>query len=301
MQLKDYIPKINKKYSKIFFSGISCDSNKVKKNDIFFAIKGDKFDGNNYLDSAIKKGAKVIISEKKIIKKKENIVYIRSLNVRKLLAEISYKIYNKKPKKIVAVTGTNGKSSIADFYYQLLNLNFKKVASIGTIGIKYKDKKKDIANTTLDPIKLSKLLETLRKKKIDYVIMEASSHGLKQNRLDGLLFDIGIFTNLSHDHLDYHKNMENYFRSKLYLFDRLIKRKGNIITDANIPQSKKIQKISIKNKLNLSLIFDKKKGIELISHSFLNDKQNLKISFNNIKYDIDCNFCFNYCTFKHNL
>ena len=142
MQLKDYIPKINKKYGKIFFSGISFDSTKVKKNDIFFAIKGNKFDGNNYLDSAIKRGAKVIISEKRIIKKKENIIYIRSLNVRKLLAEISYKIYNKKPKKIVAVTGTNGKSSIADFYYQILNLNLKKVASIGTIGIKYQNKKK---------------------------------------------------------------------------------------------------------------------------------------------------------------
>ena len=142
MQLKDYIPKINKKYREVFFSGISFDSTKVKKNDIFFAIKGNKFDGNDYLDLAIKKGAKVIISEKKIKKKKENIIYIHSFNVRKLLAEISYKIYNKKPEKIVAVTGTNGKSSIADFYYQLLNLNFKKVASIGTIGVKYKDKKK---------------------------------------------------------------------------------------------------------------------------------------------------------------
>ena len=79
--------------------------------------------------------------------------------------------------------------------------------------------------------------------------MEASSHGLKQNRLDGLLFDIGIFTNLSHDHLDYHKNMKNYLKSKLYLFEQLIKKKGNIITDANIPQSNKIEKISLKKKL----------------------------------------------------
>ena len=289
MQLKDYIPKINKKYREIFFSGISFDSTKVKKNDIFFAIKGNEFDGNDYLDFAIKKGAKVIISEKKIKKKKENIIYIHSLNVRKLLAEISYKVYNKKPEKIVAVTGTNGKSSIADFYYQLLNLNFKKVASIGTIGVKYKDKKKNITNTTLDPIKLSQLLKKLKEKKIEYVILEASSHGLAQNRLDGLLFDIGIFTNLSHDHLDYHKNMENYLKSKLYLFDRLIKKRGSIITDANIPQSKRIQRISIKNKNNLNLIFDKEKGIELISHSFFNEKQILKIRFNNIEYNINLN------------
>ena len=73
--------------------------------------------------------------------------------------------------------------------------------------------------------------------------MEASSHGLKQNRLDGLLFDVGIFTNLSHDHLDYHKNIKNYFKSKLYLFEKLIKKGGNIITDASIPQSTIIKKI----------------------------------------------------------
>ncbi len=225
MQLKDYIPKINKRYRKIFFSGISFDSSRVKKDYIFFAIKGNKIDGNNYINSAIKKGAKIIISEKKIVKKKKDIVYLYSSNVRKLLSEVSYKIFDKKPNKLVAVTGTNGKSSIADFYYQILSLNSKKVASIGTLGVRYKDKKKNLNNTTLDPVLLGSILKDLRKKKIEYTILEASSHGLDQNRLDGLLFDIGIFTNLSHDHLDYHKDMKSYFKSKLYLFDRLIKKK----------------------------------------------------------------------------
>ena len=284
MQLKDYIPNLNKKYNEIFFSGISFDSLKVKKNDIFFAIKGNKFDGNNFINTAIKKGAKVIITEKKIIKKKANIVYLHSSNVRKLLAIISFKILRKKPKKLIAVTGTNGKSSIADFFFQLLKLNSKKVASVGTLGVRYKDKKKTLSNTTLDPIQLSSILEYLKKKRIEFVIMEASSHGLKQNRLDGLLFDIGIFTNLSHDHLDYHKNMRSYLNSKLYLFEKLIKKKGNIITDANISEIKKIKKISTRKKINLNLIFDKKKGIELISHRFSNEKQILKISFNNKEY-----------------
>ena len=225
MQLKDYIPNIKKKYNNISFSGISFDSSKIKKGDIFFAIKGNKLDGNKYIDSAIQKGARIIISEKKITKKNDNIVFLYSSNVRKLLANVAYKILKNKPKKLVAVTGTNGKSSIADFFYQILNLNSKKVASIGTIGIRYKDKKKNITNTTLDPIQLSSIIKDLKKKKIENVIMEASSHGLKQNRLDGLLFDIGIFTNLSHDHLDYHKNMKNYLKSKLYLFEQLIKKK----------------------------------------------------------------------------
>ena len=209
MHLKDYISNVDKKYSKIFFSGISFNTSKIKKDNIFFAIKGNNLDGNDYIEDAIRKGAKVIISEKKIIKKRKNIVYLQYSNIRKLLAEISYKILHKKPKKLIAVTGTNGKSSVADFYYQILNLNSKKVASIGTIGVRYNNKKKSLSNTTLDPIQLSSILADLKKQKIEHVIMEASSHGLEQNRLDGLLFDIGIFTNLSHDHLDYHGNLKN--------------------------------------------------------------------------------------------
>ena len=289
MQLKDYIPWINKKYRKVSFSGIAFDSSKVKKNNIFFAIKGNKSDGNNYINLAIRKGAKVIVSEKKNLKNLKNIIFITSRNVRKLLANISYKLLNKKPKTLIAVTGTNGKSSVADFYYQILELNSKKVASIGTIGVRCKDYKMNLENTTLDPIKLSFFLKYLNKKKIEYVIMEASSHGLKQNRLDGLLFDIGIFTNLSHDHLDYHKNMNDYLNSKLYLFNELIKKNGDVITDANIPELKKIENISLKKKMNLSLIFNKKKGVQLISHKFLNTKQILELKMNNTKYICELN------------
>ena len=289
MQLKDYIPKLEKKFQKIFFSGISFDSSKVKKNNIFFAIKGNQTDGSNYIDSAIKNGAKIIFTEKKKLKKKKNILYFYTSNARKTLSEISFKIFNKRPKKLIAVTGTNGKSSIADFYFQILHLNSKKVASIGTLGLRLGGHKKTLANTTLDPIQLALILEKLKKKKIDYAIMEASSHGLNQNRLDGLLFDVGIFTNLSHDHLDYHKNLKNYLNSKLYLFDKLIKKNGNIISDASVPQIKNIKNIANKKKLGLNLIFGGTKGIDIISHKFLNEKQLLQLRFNNKKYEIELN------------
>ena len=289
MYLENYISNVDKKYRKVFFSGITFDSSKVKKNYIFFAIKGNSVDGNNYIQKAIKKGAKVIVSEKKISKKNNDIIFIHTHNIRKLLSEVSYKLLNSKPKKFVAVTGTNGKSSIADFYYQILSLNSKKVASIGTIGLRYKNKKKSLVNTTIDPIQLSSILNFLKKRKIENVILEASSHGLKQNRLDGLLFDIGIFTNLSHDHLDYHKTMRDYFNSKLYLFKKLLKKRGSIITDSTIPEYTEIKNISKKKKLNLNLIFDKKKGIELISHKFENEKQILEIRFNDKKYNFQLN------------
>ncbi len=100
MLLKDYIPNIKKKLRLINFSGIAFESRKVKKDYIFFAIKGKKFDGNNYIQEAIKKGAKIIVSEKRFIKKKNKIIFLFSSNIRKLLAETSYRILNKKTKKI---------------------------------------------------------------------------------------------------------------------------------------------------------------------------------------------------------
>ena len=153
MLLKDYFPNINKKFENVFFSGISFDSSKVKKNDIFFAIKGNKSDGNNFVSIAIKKGSKIIISEKKISKVRNGILFINTKNIRKLLAEVSFKIYSKRPKNLIAVTGTNGKSSIADFYYQILKFNNIKVASIGTLGVKSDKNNINLTNTTINPIK----------------------------------------------------------------------------------------------------------------------------------------------------
>ena len=285
MQLRNFIPDIDKNY----FSRICINSSNVKKNDIFFAIKGNKYDGNKFINIALKKGAKIIVSEKKKKIKKKGIIFVKTSKIRKLLAETCYSFLKKKPKNLVAVTGTNGKSSIADFYYQILNLNSKKVASIGTLGVRYKNKKKKLNNTTLDPISLCKTLVKLRHEKINHIIMEASSHGLQQNRLDGLMFDTTIFSNLSHDHLDYHKNMRNYLKTKLYLFEKLTKKEGHIITDASIPQSKEIKKISNKKKINLNLIFDNRKGIELISHKFKDEKQILKIRFKKISYNFEFN------------
>ena len=225
MLLGNYFHNINRNYKNFYFSGISFDTKSIKKNNIFFAIKGNKVDGNKFISNAIKKGSKIIVTERQVNCLQNGILYIHTKNIRKLLAETAFKIYNNKPKNLIAVTGTNGKSSVVDFYYQILKLNNKKGASIGTLGVKSKRINLNLSNTTIDPIKLAKILSKLKTQKIENVIMEASSHGLKQNRLDGLLFDVCIFTNLSHDHLDYHKSMSDYLKSKLYLFKRLIKKK----------------------------------------------------------------------------
>ena len=138
----------------------------------------------------------------------------------KSLSEACSNFYKKKPKNIIAVTGTNGKSSVADFFYQILSFNKISAASIGTLGIISKKFRKKTNLTSMDPISLHKNLQILARNRIKYVILEASSHGLKQKRLDNLDIRTGIFTNLSHDHLDYHKNMKSYFDSKMYLFKK---------------------------------------------------------------------------------
>ena len=125
MLVGSFFKNINPKYKSHFFSGLSFNSLNCKKGNIFFAIKGTKIDANKYINDAIKKGAKTIISDQKFQDIKDNILYINTTNVRKLLAEISFKVFKNKPKNIIAITGTNGKSSIADFYFQILKLNNK--------------------------------------------------------------------------------------------------------------------------------------------------------------------------------
>ena len=287
MLLKDYIPNVKKKFRNIFFSGISFDSKSVKKNSIFFAIKGNEIDGNKFIPLAIKKGSKIIVSEKKLKKKHNGIIYLDTNNIRKLLADVSFKIYKKKPENLIAVTGTNGKSSIANFYYQILKLNKKKVASIGTLGVKADNYNLKLNNTTIDPIKLGKILRILKDKKIDNVIIEASSHGLRQNRLDGLVFNTGIFTNISQDHLDYHKNFKNYLKAKLYLFENLIKKKGNVITDDEIAPFKKIKRISFNKNLKLYTLNNNESNFKVLSHFFNNESQILRIKYKNLIEEIN--------------
>ena len=289
MLLGNYFSNINKIYKNLFFSGISFDTKNIKRNHIFFAIQGLNIDGNKFIPIAIKKGSKIIVTERKVKNQKNGILYIHTKNIRKLLAETAFKIYNKKPKNLIAVTGTNGKSSVADFYYQILKLSNKKVASIGTLGVKSKNINLNLSNTTIDPLKLGQILTNLKNQKVENVIMEASSHGLKQHRLDGLKFNSGIFTNLSQDHLDYHKNLKSYLKAKLYLFESLIKKKGSVITDQKIPEFREIKKITQNKKLKLYTLNDKKNNLEVISHSFNGESQLLKIKYNNSIRDIRVN------------
>jgi len=284
MYIGKLFKNLPKKYYLHKFNNLSLDSRKCKQGDIFFSIKGVKKNGNKFINSAINNGAKTIVSDLNFQGKKENILFINNKNVRKLVSEIASKFYKEIPGNLIAVTGTNGKSSIASFYSQILKHNKSRVASIGTLGIKTNNSNKLTENTTLDPITIHKTLSLIKRKKIINTILEASSHGLKQYRLDGLKFDTTIFTNLSRDHLDYHKTYKDYFNSKLILFNRLTKKKGNVIYDNDISLSKIFKKICIKKNLKPLTIGKKNSNLIIKKHEYVKNLQKVEIEFNKKKY-----------------
>ena len=279
MLLGNLLKTVNKNYRNIPIKGISFDSRKVKKKDIFFAIKGNNTSGVKFISQAISKGAAAIVTNNKSKYKNCSKPLIWSKDVRKSLTEACSNFYKKKPSNIIAVTGTNGKSSVADFFYQILIFNKISVGSIGTLGIISQKYRKKTNLTSMDPISLHKNLQILAEKKINNIILEASSHGLSQKRLDNLKIKTGIFTNLSHDHLDYHNNMKSYLDSKMYLFNKLLKKNTKIITDEENKEFKRIKTISTKRKIKNITIGIKSGDLKILNNAYKENKQIIKISF----------------------
>lgn len=197
---------------------IKDDSRKVVKGDIFVALKKVN-DGHKYVLDAIKNGAsKVVIEEGNY-----DVETIKVADTHKFLVEYLYDNYYDKIKnlKLIGMTGTNGKTTTCFLIYQALNKLGIKCAYIGTIGF-YLDKKiKSLNNTTPDILEIYELLLECVNNDIEYVVMECSSHALDMHRLDKLEFKYGIFSNLTMDHLDYHKTIENYIKAKQKLFDKV--------------------------------------------------------------------------------
>jgi len=269
---------------------LSINSQKVKKNDIFFAIQGTKDSGNNYINEAIKKKSSVIVSDKKITNYKS----VRVKNVRKFLAKICSLKYFNKPKNIIAVTGTNGKSSVAHYHYQILKLNNISSSSIGTLGIFYNNNYKKTDLTTPDVVTLHKELNYLKKIKVDNVCIEASSHGLNQERLSEINFKAAIFTNFTQDHLDYHKTLNKYLKAKLYLFTHLLNNRSFAIIDSDIPEYAKIKKICKKRKIKVLSFGKFGNTIKLIFHKYSFQYQIIKINFLGKIYQLKINLIGNF-------
>ena len=292
MLLKKLISNLPKEKKKIKVLGLSTNSKKVKKGFIFFAVRGNKINGERYITQAIKKGAVAIVCSKNCNYVNNKIIVKKTSNVRGFLSQICSKYYRLKPKNIIAVTGTNGKTSVADLFYQILNINKIPAASIGTLGIKYKKRIIKSELTSPDTISLHKELEKIKKNKIDNVIIEASSHGLHQKRLEHLKIKAGIFTNFSQDHLDYHINMKSYLDAKLHLFKKILPVRSTVISDKFIKEFSILKKISKKKQM---ILID----INKIKENLINIK-NLKFNEFQLKNLSMAIVAAKLCGFKNN-
>ena len=230
-------------------SGLAVNSAQVKKGDLFFALAGSARDGRDFIADAIKRGAVAIVTDERPFKTGQvmSIPVLQTENPRWVMAKAAARFWPQQPGLIGAVTGTNGKTSTVDFMRQIwARVNWSSI-SIGTIGIRGNSVNKpdtpmaDIAQlTTPDSLTLHTNIAAVAKQGVTHLALEASSHGLQQHRLDGLNIHVAGFTNLSRDHLDQHKNMDNYFAAKVRLFEDLLIEGGGAVVNIDDTYGKKI-------------------------------------------------------------
>lgn len=215
----------------IDISNITDDSRRIENGSLFVAVSGEKYDGHVFLSDAVEKGASALIVEREI-PKYPRIPIIKVPDTREALAILSHVFYNFPSKDITCVgyTGTNGKTTGT---YIVENIMIKafgaKVGRLGTVEYKLGDEVFVASNTTPSPLTLAGYFDKMNKKGIKHVVMEVSSHGLEQKRVLGIRFKVGVFTNLTQDHLDFHKNLNNYREAKWKLFsDYVAKEKDGV-------------------------------------------------------------------------
>lgn len=204
-------------------SGVNIDSRLIEKDHLFFAVKGTQTDGHNYIDKAIEKGATAIVLQDMPAQLTEGVTYVRVEHVEQIVGEVATVFYDNPTQKLrlVGVTGTNGKTTIATVLYNMFRRLGHKTGLLSTV-MNYIDAEAfPTSHTTPDPITLNRLLARMADAGCEYVFMEVSSHSIVQNRIGGLKFAGGIFTNITRDHLDYHKTFENYLKAKKLFFDNL--------------------------------------------------------------------------------
>ncbi|TYP54947.1 UDP-N-acetylmuramoyl-L-alanyl-D-glutamate--2,6-diaminopimelate ligase [Thermosediminibacter litoriperuensis] len=214
----------------IEISSIAYDSRKVEKGSLFIAIQGFKLDGHDYIREAVSNGAVAVIGEKEV-DLSEDVLYIKVKNSRKALSEVSSLFFGKPAERlnVIGVTGTNGKTTTTYLIKAILDEAGYSTGVVGTIGIRIKDRLLPAERTTPESLELNQIFSEMLKEGVEYVAMEVSSHSLKLHRVDHIKFEVGVFTNLTQDHLDFHASFEDYYASKKKLFD--LSRKAVINVD----------------------------------------------------------------------
>lgn len=204
-------------------NAIQLDSRHISGNNVFVAIKGSQVDGHDFITNAIEKGAIAIVCETLPENLQSGITYVEVENAAKALAFMASNYYQVPSEnlKLIGVTGTNGKTTVASLLYQLFKKAGFKVGLLSTVKIMVDNKAYKATHTTPDSLTINKYLKAMSNEGVEFCFMEVSSHGIHQYRTEGLHFEGGIFTNLTHDHLDYHKTFAEYRDVKKSFFDNL--------------------------------------------------------------------------------
>ena len=227
--LKDILYKVNINAvvgsTTIVVNKVEFDSRSIKLNDVFVALVGSISDGHNYISKAINDGAKAIICQTLPENLVDNITYIEVENSNKALAFMAANYYDNPSEnlKLIGTTGTNGKTTVSTLLYELFKKAGYKVGLLSTVKIMVDNEEYKATHTTPDSLTINKYLQLMNNEGVEFCFMEVSSHGIHQCRTEGLDFAGGIFTNLSHDHLDYHKTFAEYRDVKKAFFDGLSK------------------------------------------------------------------------------
>jgi len=213
--------------------GLAADSRDVRPGYLFAAISGSEADGRDFIPDAVGHGAVAVLAPPGTAITDSDIPLITDDNPRRRLAQMAARFFQAQPETAVAVTGTNGKTSVATFSEQLWRSLGHRAASVGTLGVHGDDLDLPLAHTTPEPVTLHRALSDIAGHGIDHVAMEASSHGLDQYRLDGVRLQAAAFTNLSHDHLDYHSGEDAYLAAKARLFSEVLPMGATAVLNAD--------------------------------------------------------------------
>ena len=216
---------IEEPYAEWDIEALSCDSRKISKNSLFVALKGSSYDGASFIQEAVQKGSRAIVSslDPKSLKLNDNVYFLQVEDPRRVLRNLTQRFYGDPSQnvKTIGITGTNGKTTVTYLIESIFKQAGKDCGVIGTINYRLKEKVIPSGNTTPGFLENQQWLSLMKEEGINYCIMEVSSHALDQGRVDGINFEVGLFTNLTSDHLDYHHTRENYFLAKSKLFSNL--------------------------------------------------------------------------------
>ena len=267
-------------------TGISCDSRTVSHGGLFAALPGSNFHGAKFVKKAIENGAAVILTDQEgysIVSNIMDLSHIRVVvveNPRAALAKAAAQWFDQAPEICVAVTGTNGKTSIVSICQQIWQRLGHAAASVGTLGVDGACSTR-LDHTTPDPITLHHCLAQLAAERVTHVSIEASSHGLQQFRLDGVQLSAAAFTNLSHDHLDYHETFRNYFKAKAGLFARVLSASGIAVICTESEAGKKMVEVALKRGLEIITVGRENSDLILLGQQFSHDGQRIRYSWKN--------------------